>query len=188
MIPIKSRPPARFVATQHHFTMREQHPYPHPGRGRFLPAAARLALAALATCATLLPAAAQDRPQQLPLTALSAGMHRITVEVARTPGERAIGLMHRSSMPTHHGMLFVFEEPGVHCFWMRNTLLPLSIAFLADDGQVVNIADMQPHSETSHCPKQPVRYALEMNQGWFAKRGLKAGSRIGGVADAAPAR
>ncbi len=125
-------------------------------------------------------ASAQPTAQQLPVTRLSAGMHLITAEVAATPMERQIGLMHRSGMPANHGMLFIFEEPGAHCFWMKNTLLPLSIAFLADDGSVVNIADMQPHSEASHCPKKPVRYALEMNQGWFDKRGLRAGSRIGG--------
>jgi hypothetical protein len=107
-------------------------------------------------------------------------MHLITAEVADSPEERGIGLMHRPSMPANHGMLFVFEQPGVHCFWMKNTLLPLSIAFLADDGSIVNIADMPPRSEASHCPTKPVRLALEMNQGWFAKRGLKAGSRIGG--------
>jgi len=68
----------------------------------------------------------------------------------------------------------------VRCFWMRNTLIPLSIAFLADDGTVVNIADMKPQSDESHCSAQPVRYALEMNVGWFAKRGVKPGSRIRG--------
>ncbi|HQY09509.1 MAG TPA: DUF192 domain-containing protein [Burkholderiaceae bacterium] len=125
-------------------------------------------------------ATAQPVAQQLRVARLSAGMHLITAEVAASPMERQIGLMHRPSMPANHGMLFIFEEPGAHCFWMKNTLLPLSIAFLADDGSVVNIADMQPQSEASHCPKKPVRYALEMNQGWFDKRGLRAGSRIGG--------
>lgn len=188
MIPIKSRRTVGFVAMQHHFIMRDSRPDRAAGRIPATLARSRRAVVGLVGCLALLPALAQEAPQQLPVTALSAGMHRITAEVARTPGERAIGLMHRSSMPTHHGMLFVFEEPGVHCFWMRNTRLPLSIAFLGDDGSVVNIADMQPHSEVSHCPKQPVRYALEMNQGWFAKRGLKPGSRIGGLSEAAPAR
>lgn len=187
MIPIKSRRAAGFVAMQHHFTMRHHRPERPAQRLRALLNRGRSILVALA-CGLLLPAFAQDGPQQLPVTALSAGMHRISAEVARTPGERAIGLMHRRSMPTHHGMLFVFEEHGVHCFWMRNTLLPLSIAFLTDAGEIVNVADMQPQTEVSHCPKQPVRYALEMNLGWFAKRGLKAGSRIGGIAEAAPPR
>ena len=136
-------------------------------------------IAAIALCFVGL-ATAQDAPQRLPTTRLTAGFHVITAEVARTSEQRAIGLMHRPTMPPNEGMLFVFEEPGQQCFWMKNTLLPLSIAFLADDGSVVNIADMQPQSEASHCPKKPVRYALEMNQGWFDKRGLRAGSRIGG--------
>jgi uncharacterized membrane protein (UPF0127 family) len=127
------------------------------------------------------PAAAQAQAQQLPTIELSAGMHRIEAEVAATPAQRQIGLMNRPTMPPNHGMLFIFEGPGMHCFWMRNTLLPLSIAFLGDDGHIVNIADMQPQNDTSHCPREPVRYALEMNQGWFAKRGFKAGDRIGGA-------
>lgn len=118
--------------------------------------------------------------QKLPSIQLSAGMHLIQAEVAQSQEQRAIGLMHRRSMPTHAGMLFAFEEPGVQCFWMKNTLLPLSIAFVADDGSIVNIADMQPMSEASHCSAKPVRFALEMNQGWFAKRGIKSGSKLRG--------
>ena len=79
------------------------------------------------------------------------------------------------------GMLFVFEQKAGHCFWMKNTELPLSIAFLADDGTIVNIEDMRPHSEDNHCPKAAIRYALEMNQGWFAQKGIKAGAKIGGL-------
>jgi len=125
-------------------------------------------------------ALAQEGPQKLPTTQLSAGMHLIQAEVAQTPEQRAIGLMHRRSMPSNAGMLFVFEQPGVQCFWMKNTLLPLSIAFVAEDGSIVNVADMQPMSEASHCSAKPVRYALEMNQGWFAKRGLKSGAKLQG--------
>lgn len=137
--------------------------------------------ALLALLLALAPAAqAQDAPQQLPTVQLTAGMHLIQAEVARTPGQRQIGLMHRKEMPVNTGMLFVFEQPGTQCFWMRNTLLPLSIAFLADDGTVVNLADMAPMTETSHCSAKPVRYALEMNQGWFAKRGIQAGARLRG--------
>jgi uncharacterized membrane protein (UPF0127 family) len=124
--------------------------------------------------------AAQDAPQQLRSIPLTAGMHVIQAEVAASPQERAIGLMHRKSMPANNGMLFVFEEAQPQCFWMKNTLLPLSIAFLDDAGQVVNIADMKPLDESSHCSAKPVRFALEMNQGWFAKRGIKAGSKLGG--------
>ena len=107
-------------------------------------------------------------------------MHSIRAQLAITPLQRQIGLMHRREMPTHEGMLFVFDEPSQQCFWMRNTLIPLSIAFLADDGTVVNIADMKPQSDDSHCSARPVRYALEMNQGWFAKRGVKSGTPIRG--------
>ena len=89
--------------------------------------------------------------------------------------------MFRRVMAQHEGMLFVFDEPSPQCFWMKNTLLPLAIAFLADDGTVVNIDDMQPQTLESHCSTKPVRYVLEMNQGWFAKRGIKAGSKIGGA-------
>jgi uncharacterized protein len=127
-----------------------------------------------------LPASAQEAAQKLATIRLNAGMHLINAEVAQTPEQRQIGLMHRPTMPANEGMLFVFEEPGMHCFWMKNTLLPLAIAFVANDGSIVNIAEMQAGSEASHCPRQPVRYALEMNQGWFAKRGMKAGSHIDG--------
>ncbi|MFG6413741.1 DUF192 domain-containing protein [Roseateles sp. DC23W] len=137
-----------------------------------------IAISALALAAGL--AAAQDAPQQLRSIPLTAGMHVIQAEVAQTDRERAIGLMHRKDMPANHGMLFVFDEASPQCFWMKNTLLPLSIAFVADDGSIVNIADMKPMDETSHCSSKPVRYALEMNKGWFAKRGLKAGAKLKG--------
>jgi hypothetical protein len=138
--------------------------------------AALLAVAAMAAPLAL----AQEAAQTLPAIRLSAGMHNISAEVAQTPEQRQIGLMHRKSMPATDGMLFIFEQPAVQCFWMRNTLLPLSIAFLADDGTVVNIDDMKPMTEASHCSQKPVRYVLEMNQGWFAKKGVKAGSKLRG--------
>jgi uncharacterized membrane protein (UPF0127 family) len=127
-------------------------------------------------------AAAQDQPQiNLPRVKLSAGMHLIDAQVASTPQQRQIGLMHRPEMPVQEGMLFVFEAPAVQCFWMKNTLLPLTAAFVADDGRIVNLADMKPQTTDSHCSSEPVRYVLEMNQGWFAKRGIAAGGRIGGL-------
>lgn len=122
-----------------------------------------------------------QQPQQLPTVQLQAGMYNIVAQVARTDEQRQTGLMFRKQMPAHEGMLFVFEQPATQCFWMRNTLIPLSTAFVADDGTIVNIEDMAPMTENSHCSKQPVRYVLEMNQGWFAKRGFKAGDRIGGA-------
>jgi uncharacterized membrane protein (UPF0127 family) len=124
---------------------------------------------------------AQDAPQlDLQRTTLNAGMHQITAQVALTPQQRQIGLMHRKDMPQPEGMLFIFEEPSVQCFWMKNTLLPLTAAFVADDGTIVNLVDMKPQTTDSHCSTKPVRYVLEMNQGWFAKKGIKAGARLGG--------
>ncbi|MFC4621327.1 DUF192 domain-containing protein [Comamonas nitrativorans] len=125
---------------------------------------------------------AQQIPQlDLPRMELRAGMFRIDAQVASRPIERQIGLMQRQSMPPHEGMLFVFERPGVQCFWMKDTPLPLTAAFIADDGTIVNLADMQPLDENSHCSRVPVRFVLEMNQGWFASKGLKAGSQIKGA-------
>jgi hypothetical protein len=116
---------------------------------------------------------------QPPTVQLTAGIHLITAEVAAHEAARARGLMFRKSLPTNHGMLFVFERKGVHCMWMRNTLIPLSVAYIEDDGTIVNILDMQPHDERSHCARQPVRYALEMAQGWFAQKGLAPGAKLG---------
>lgn len=111
---------------------------------------------------------------------LRAGMFRIDAQVASRPIERQIGLMQRPSMPPHEGMLFVFEHPGVQCFWMKNTPLPLTAAFVADDGRITNLADMQPLDETSHCSSEPVRFVLEMNQGWFSQKGIQTGQRLSG--------
>ncbi|WP_374663512.1 DUF192 domain-containing protein [Ramlibacter sp.] len=126
-------------------------------------------------------AAAQEPQMNLPRVRLAAGMHQIDAQVARTPEQRAIGLMHRKEMPQHEGMLFVFEAPAQQCFWMKNTLLPLSVAFIADDGAIVNIEEMQPQTLDSHCSTKPVRYVLEMNKGWFARKGLKPGMKIEGA-------
>ena len=130
-----------------------------------------LAFAALAAA----PAFAQP-----PVAQLNAGMHLIRAEVVSDPGTRAQGLMYRKSMAQNAGMLFIFDEAAVHCMWMKNTLIPLSVAFLADDGSVVNIDDMKPQTLDSHCSAKPVRFVLEMNEGWFAKRGIKAGSKLRG--------
>lgn len=128
------------------------------------------------------PADDDGQPQlKLPRAKLTAGMHLIDAQIASNVNTRAKGLMHRKELPGNEGMLFVFERSDQHCFWMRNTPLPLSIAFIADDGEIVNLADMAPFSEDSHCPARPVRYALEMAQGWFGKKGVKAGSKIGGL-------
>jgi uncharacterized protein len=149
-------------------------------RNRVAPRARRAGL--LGALVAFAMGAGAQQPQSLPITTLSVGMHNIKAQVAVTPEQRYTGLMFRREMPTHEGMLFVFEQPAPQCFWMRNTLLPLSIAFLADDGTVVNIADMKPQSDDSHCSSKPVRFALEMNQGWFVKRGVKPGTQIAGAA------
>lgn len=127
-------------------------------------------------------ALAQQGPQPaLPATQLAAGIHVIHAEVANTPGERERGLMFRKELPGNDGMLFVFEAPDQQCFWMHNTPLPLSIAFIADDGTIVNIENMAAETDDSHCSRKPVRYALEMAQGWFAGKGIKAGDKIDGL-------
>jgi uncharacterized membrane protein (UPF0127 family) len=117
----------------------------------------------------------------LPIIRLSAGMHVIHAEVAATPETRRTGLMFRKTLAPNHGMLFVFDQTLVECFWMRNTLIPLSIAFLLDDGTIVNIADMKPQNDESHCSSKPIRFALEMEQGWFAARAITPGKKILGL-------
>ena len=143
--------------------------------------AIRSALASIALVAFASVSIAQDGPQKLAMIRLSAGMHVLNVEVARSPQEHSIGLMFRKSMPTNDGMLFIFERPGQQCFWMKNTLLPLSVAFISDDGSIANIEDMKPQTLDSHCSKKEVRFVLEMNDGWFAKRGIRAGMKVQGA-------
>jgi hypothetical protein len=127
------------------------------------------------------PGLATAQAQRLPTAQLTAGIHLITAEVAATDPTRTRGLMFRQSLPPNHGMLFIFDSKSVHCMWMRNTLIPLSVAFVEDDGSIVNIEDMQPHDESSHCAKQPVRYALEMTQGWFTQKGVGPGAKLGRI-------
>jgi uncharacterized membrane protein (UPF0127 family) len=117
----------------------------------------------------------------LPTATLSINGHRIAVEVASTPDTRATGLMNRFSLKPDTGMLFVFERPEPLAFWMKNTFVPLSIAFLDADGRILNIEDMAPQTENLHWSRGPSLYALEMRKGWFAERGIKPGDRVGGV-------
>ena len=133
---------------------------------------------ALSAALLALSAHAQSR---LPVTELTAGFHRIEAEVAVDQASQAKGLMYRRSMPANHGMLFVFPRTDRHCMWMRNTLMPLSVAFLDAQGKIINIEDMQPETEDNHCAASPARYALEMNIGWFAANGIKPGFQIGGI-------
>jgi len=120
---------------------------------------------------------------QLPVDWLTVGGHRITVELARRPEERNRGLMFRESLPPEHGMLFLFERDEVQAFWMRNTRIPLSIAYADARGQIVRIADLEPLDERPVSSIAPARYALEMNRGWFAAHGVAAGDRITGIPD-----
>ena len=142
-------------------------------------------LATVSFCAALAfatEAAAQSSAQPMLSTAkLTAGMHVITAEVANTDRTRMIGLMHRDRLAPNHGMLFVFDGKSQQCFWMRNTRLPLTIAFIDDDGTLLQLENMAPQTEDSHCSERPVRYALEMEQGWFAKRGIAPGIKLGGL-------
>jgi len=117
----------------------------------------------------------------LPSIELKAGIYRIQAELADTPKAREIGLMNRTSLPTNSGMLFVFEQKAGNCFWMKNTKLPLSIAFIADDGKIINIDEMQADTTNNHCPTAAVRYALEMNKQWFSDRVIVPGTLIQGL-------
>jgi uncharacterized protein len=124
---------------------------------------------------------AEGEPQtKLQRIKIAAGMHQIDAQLALTPEQRQIGLMWRKTMPMHEGMLFIFEQPSQQCFWMKNTLMPLTAAFVADDGTIVNLQDMKPQTTEPHCSTKPVRYVLEMNKGWFAKKEVKAGSKLVG--------
>lgn len=141
-----------------------------------------LSCALSAWCATA--ALAQSGP--LPMLELSAGMYRIEAEVAANLKDRMAGLMQRKIMAAQKGMLFVFPIAARHCMWMRNTYLPLSVAFLDERGRIINIEDMQPQTDDSHCAAMPARYALEMNLGWFRERGVSPGFVLSGI-DKAPA-
>ena len=140
-------------------------------------------LALIAGAAAALPAAAQ-----LPTLPLNAGIHLIQAEVASTFDTRMTGLMHRKQLGANNGMLFVFPDVARHCMWMKNTFVPLSVAFIDERGVILNITDMQPQTEESHCAAGPARFALEMNQGWFAPKGIKPGAKISGIEKAPPPR
>ncbi len=141
-----------------------------------------------AILATVAFAAASSALAQMPVVELSAGMYLVRAEVANTFDSRATGLMFRKSLATNEGMLFVFPEPEMTCMWMKNTLIPLSVAFIDATGKIVSISEMQPQTETTHCAAAPAKYALEMNRGWFSSKGLKAGAAIRGLEKAPPAR
>ena len=145
-----------------------------------MPRAAVFAAAALAVASSAL--------AQMPVIQLSAGMYLVHAEVANTFETRATGLMFRKSLAPNEGMLFVFPDAEIHCMWMKNTLIPLSVAFIDADGKIVSVSEMQPQTETTHCAAAPAKYALEMSRGWFASKGLKAGATLRGLDKAPPAR
>lgn len=120
-------------------------------------------------------------PQKFPTITLNAGIHLITAELAATNAEREQGLMFRDKMGTNEGMVFIFDAPVHTCMWMKNTLIPLSVAFIDERGKIVNIEQMQPQTVDSHCAQGPVVYALEMNQDWFKQRHIKPGAMIDGL-------
>ena len=117
---------------------------------------------------------------------LTINKHKVTAEVANTDATRSTGLMHRRILPENRGMLFVFPEVGIHAMWMMNTYVPLSVAFIDTEGTIINIADMQPHTQTAHPAARPAKYALEMNQSWFRIRGIKPGDKDAGAAEGRP--
>lgn len=136
-----------------------------------------LTVAALALTTT----SATYAQTKLPVKQLSVGIYAIQAEVAATDATRQQGLMLRTKMGASEGMVFDFGAPAGVCMWMKNTLIPLSVAFIDSEGAIVNIEDMQPETTDSHCAKKVVRYALEMNQGWFKQKNIKPGSKIDGL-------
>jgi uncharacterized protein len=117
----------------------------------------------------------------LPCILLTCGEHRIRAHVARTDEDRAQGLMHCEKLADDEGMLFIHDEPVQTCFWMKNTPLPLAIAFIDDEGRIDHLDEMAAHSTESVCASAAVRFVLEVNAGWFAERGIEPGARIDGL-------
>ncbi|KAG0162069.1 hypothetical protein DFQ30_004007, partial [Apophysomyces sp. BC1015] len=158
-----------------------QHPRAWPARlAAALLAGATLALSACDALAQPLPATLK-RPNQFPRAQLTIGMYVVDAAIAANPAEREQGLMFRKSLAPNEGMLFVFNENAVHCFWMKNTSLPLSIAFIRADGTITDLDEMQAETQNNHCPAHNGVYALEMSRGWFASKGIKPGMRVRGL-------
>ncbi|MBK8523129.1 MAG: DUF192 domain-containing protein [Betaproteobacteria bacterium] len=139
-------------------------------------------------CILFVASAVSSQTAPMPRVELTAGFHRIEAEVAANQADRSQGLMHRRSLAKNQGMIFAFPQAAMHCFWMKNTPLPLSIAFLDEQGKIINIDEMLPETEDNHCPVRPARFALEMNAGWFKAKGLQPGAIIGGVGSLPAAR
>jgi uncharacterized protein len=139
---------------------------------------------ALAFCCGLTaisPARAQDSPVEIPVIKLTAGINVIRAEIATNDRDREKGLMFRTRLGSNQGMAFLFDDPGQECMWMKNTLIPLSVAFMDDNGRIMNVEDMAPQTENNHCSAGTARYALEMNLGWFTAHGVRPGMMINGL-------
>ena len=141
-----------------------------PLAGRFLLFAAAFLAASLAW--------ADAKPRT---TTVKVGPHALRVEVVANDADRSKGLMHRKSLGKDDGMLFIFDEPGYHSMWMKNTFIPLSVAFVDRDGTILNILDMEPQTEDTHMSAGPSIYAIETNKGWFAAKKVKAGDKVSGL-------
>ncbi|MGH8747424.1 MAG: DUF192 domain-containing protein [Burkholderiales bacterium] len=138
-------------------------------------------LAAFFVAALLVAESARGQPGLLPEVALSLGMREIHAELANSVPARMQGLMYRTSLAPNSGMLFLYEHPAMECMWMKNTLIPLSVAFFDQAGTLINVEPMQPQTEDSHCTERPASYSLEMEQGWFARNGIGAGAVLLGL-------
>lgn len=146
---------------------------------RLLPVFSTLAFAAALLAP---PVFAKDQPgSKLPVMTLKAGTQTVQAEVAASDETREKGLMFREKMGKNEGMLFVFSQLGYHAMWMRNTPLPLAVAFMDDAGRILSIHEMEPFTEISHQAAGPARFALEMNAGWFRNNGIKVGDAIKGL-------
>jgi uncharacterized protein len=126
-------------------------------------------------------AAFAQQAVKFPVISLTSGIHVIKAEVAANNAQREQGLMFRKSMGANEGMVFLFNTPASVCMWMKNTLIPLSVAFIDSEGKIINIEDMEPQTTESHCAKKPAQYALEMNRGWFKQKNIKPNSIITGL-------
>lgn len=145
-------------------------------------------IARIAAIAALAGLAATASAQPLPEVELAINGHKLTAEVAYTDETRSRGLMHRRILPENRGMLFVFRDVAIHAMWMMNTHIPLSVAFLDERGAIINIEDMKPHTQDTHPAARPAKYALEVNLGWFARRGIRPGAKVEGLERAPPAK
>ncbi len=150
-----------------------------------LPQLSRVILRTTATLLALgcITSASAQTPavRKFPTTQLNIGIHLIKAEVAQTEAEREQGLMFREKMADNEGMLFLFGAPAGVCMWMKNTLIPLSVAFMDEKGVIINIEEMKEQTLDSHCAKRGAVYALEMNKGWFKQKNIKPGTKIDGL-------